>query len=515
MREASTTPLTHQLDKALIPQKCPVPVFECYDGSSDLAAHLRYYNRVLARWEQNNAVLCRYFPSSLKGSALSLFDNLPPNSIDSYSQLCERFLRTYMYNKDVNAGMDKLFSLAIAYKEIREYTDMWHKICQAIGNADPVVSINCYKWGLDRMSPLFFEIHGSVPTTEGDLRIIIEKHAHLEEIQRENPRAQMQRSHRTNSAEQVSGSKRGNSAERPREDSRGRRDDRRRDERKFEDQVFTKLNTNYTRVLREIKDLEGDLKQYIQKADNEDKTKRSKQVQLPEGNRTLNTISCSEATRPSSTTQIGKRLRKQFEDYCELYKIDGVEVDEHDQWMNAPMTFDVGDIDDDMEDHNDPLVLTLPVEGCNIKKILIDGGSSGFNGAPTKPLGYIGLQVDAGPMKVDTRFSVVDAPSPYNAIIGRRWMHKLKGVAATYHQYLGFPIPEGVMKIKGDQITARERKALQNQINNEQDEQRKSRRARNKEAAKEKAIDLYLEEISGRSLTKESIVLNAKEVLRQ
>ncbi|XP_026434775.1 uncharacterized protein LOC113332453 [Papaver somniferum] len=111
------------------------------------------------------------------------------------------------------------------------------------------------------------------------------------------------------------------------------------------------------------------------------------------------------------------------------------------------MTFDPEDVEDDMEDHNDPLVLTLPIAWCNIRKILIDGGSSvnvlfyntfkrmdlndeklmssyytiyGFNGAPTKPLGDIVLQVNAGQMKVDTRFSVVDAPSPYNAIIGRR-----------------------------------------------------------------------------------------------
>ncbi|XP_026399470.1 uncharacterized protein LOC113295344 [Papaver somniferum] len=185
--------------------------------------------------------------------------------------------------------------------------------------------------------------------------------------------------------------------------------------------------------------------------------------------------------------------------------------------MNAPITFDAEDIEEDMEDHNNPLVLTLPVAGCNIKKILIDGGSSvnvlfydtfkrmeindeqlmssyytiyGFNGAPTKPFGDIVLQVDARPMKVDTRFSVVDAPSTYNAIIGRRWVHNLKGVAATYHQYLRFPTLEGVMEIKGDQVTAREFQALENQLNNELDEQWKSRRARNKEAAKEKEIDL-------------------------
>ncbi|XP_026428287.1 uncharacterized protein LOC113324178 [Papaver somniferum] len=234
MREANITPLTQHLVKALIPQKCLVPSFECYDGSSDPAAHLRYC--ILARWDKNDAVLCIYFPSNLKGSALSWFHNLPPNSIDSYSHLTEKFLGMYMYNKAINAGMDKLFSLAIAYKEkIREYTDRWHKIFQAIGNIDPVVSINCYKWGLDRMSPLFVEIHGSVPTIEGDLRVIIEKHARLEEIHRENPKTQTQRSHRTNSEEQTSGSKRSGSTKRPNEDKRRRKDDRRRDDQKFED----------------------------------------------------------------------------------------------------------------------------------------------------------------------------------------------------------------------------------------------------------------------------------------
>ncbi|XP_026436172.1 uncharacterized protein LOC113334038 [Papaver somniferum] len=136
------------------------------------------------------------------------------------------------------------------------------------------------------------------------------------------------------------------------------------------------------------------------------------------------------------------------------------------------------DVDEDMEDPNDPLVLTLPVSGWNIKKIMIDDGSSvnvlfydtfkrmklndeqlltsyytifGFNGAVPKPLGDIILEVKVCPMNVHTRLSVVDAPSPYNTIIGRRWMHRLKGVASTYHQYFRFPTPYGEMEIKADQ----------------------------------------------------------------
>ncbi|XP_026459639.1 uncharacterized protein LOC113360335 [Papaver somniferum] len=247
---------------------------------------------------------------------------------------------------------------------------------------------------MDRMIPLFVEIHGSNPTTEGDLRW------------------------------SKTAGQRTNSTERFNEDKRGRRDEHRRNDQKFEDQFYTKLNTSYIRIIREIKDrnnLEwpwskgkqpprteksrdyceyhcfnghqtekcknlkimiqklidaGDLKKYIQKTETEERTHRSKQVHLPENDRTINTISCSEPSDPSLTDQIGKRLRKQFEYYCELYKIDGEEVEGHEDWMNAPLTFSADDVEEDTEDHNDALVLMLPVSGWTIKKILIDGWSS-------------------------------------------------------------------------------------------------------------------------------------------
>ncbi|XP_026422479.1 uncharacterized protein LOC113318525 [Papaver somniferum] len=134
----------------------------------------------------------------------------------------------------------------------------------------------------------------------------------------------------------------------------------------------------------------------------------------------------------------------------------------------------------------------------------------GFNGAPTKPLGDIVLQVDTGLMKVETLFSVVDAPSPYNAIIGRKWVHKLKGVATTYYQYPKFHTPDGVMEIKGDRASAKECQTTQDRINNEQEEQRKARRAKNKEAVKENAIDLFLKETVGKSLAENDNVLSTE-----
>ena len=48
---------------------------------------------------------------------------------------------------------------------------------------------------------------------------------------------------------------------------------------------------------------------------------------------------------------------------------------------------------------------------------------SGFNGATTTSLGDIVLPVQVGPIILNVQFSVVDDLSPFNAILGRTWLH--------------------------------------------------------------------------------------------
>lgn len=52
-------------------------------------------------------------------------------------------------------------------------------------------------------------------------------------------------------------------------------------------------------------------------------------------------------------------------------------------------------------------------------------------------------------------FLVVEAPSTYNAILGRRTLKKIMGLISTYH-LMKFPTLGGVGVIKGDKKSARE-----------------------------------------------------------
>ena len=58
------SPFTQRVVDAPPPRKFSVPKFTVYDGKSDPADHIRYYQQVMAYWVYDDAVMCRMFPSS-------------------------------------------------------------------------------------------------------------------------------------------------------------------------------------------------------------------------------------------------------------------------------------------------------------------------------------------------------------------------------------------------------------------------------------------------------------------
>ena len=126
--------------------------------------------------------------------------------------------------------------------------------------------------------------------------------------------------------------------------------------------------------------------------------------------------------------------------------------------------------------HYDALVLTVCINGFDVHRVLIDPGSaadllhlpafnqmrvsidhlhspgrilSGFNGATTLSIGDITFSVKAGPVTQQVLFSVVEDLGPYNAILGRAWLHAMKVVPSTYHQTISYLTEAGQVDLQG------------------------------------------------------------------
>jgi len=76
-------------------KKFTTPTFHCYSGLSDPIQHLRKYQDKMVVYARNDPILCRIFPSSLKGVVSFWFYFLSPRSIHNFKDLTKLFLSQY------------------------------------------------------------------------------------------------------------------------------------------------------------------------------------------------------------------------------------------------------------------------------------------------------------------------------------------------------------------------------------------------------------------------------------
>ncbi|XP_077229834.1 uncharacterized protein LOC143862648 [Tasmannia lanceolata] len=151
------------------------------------------------------------------------------------------------------------------------------------------------------------------------------------------------------------------------------------------------------------------------------------------------------------------------------------------------ISFSEADLDGLILPHDDALVVTMLVANWEMKKILVDNGSSadilyyhafeqmmigadrlkpansdlfGFSGEVVKVEGQIELPVLIGEPPCQSfamvTFLVVKAKSAYNAILGRPGQNLLRAIPSAYHQKMKFITPGGVGEVRGDQPQSRQ-----------------------------------------------------------
>ncbi|XP_030923426.1 uncharacterized protein LOC115950360 [Quercus lobata] len=125
----------------------------------------------------------------------------------------------------------------------------------------------------------------------------------------------------------------------------------------------------------------------------------------------------------------------------------------------------------------------MRIRGFDVHRVMVDGGSGaeimyldlfrglglkekdlesykaplmGFDGKMVIPKGRIKLpvQVEKEEMLVD--FIVVDAYSPYTAILTWPWLHTFRAISSTLHQKVKFLTEGRIEEIRGYQVLARQ-----------------------------------------------------------
>ncbi|XP_026381706.1 uncharacterized protein LOC113276331 [Papaver somniferum] len=129
--------------------------------------------------------------------------------------------------------------------------------------------------------------------------------------------------------------------------------------------------------------------------------------------------------------------------------------------------------------HNDDTIITAWIGLFRVHRILVDTGSPvsvlfsgayssmnlpdelieedenpiiGFSGEVTKAIGKVKIPITVDDKSVLGNFLLLYCRAPYNAIVGRDWLHEIGAVTSSYHQCLNFLALERVVKIRSEQM---------------------------------------------------------------
>nr|CAN68523.1 hypothetical protein VITISV_025156 [Vitis vinifera] len=454
------------------------------------------------------------FPASLQGQALSWFHRLPPNSVGNFRDLSEAFVGQYLCSAQHKQNISTLQNIKMQDNEsLREF----------VKRMDVVLQI--FKRSICPGTPFFESLSKKPPTTMDDLFRRANKYSMLEDDVRAATQQVL-----------VAGRpSRGNSERNTKPPNRPKQSDRRQEgPSRLEMPPLTPLSISYEKLLPMIQDLSdfkwpkpigtdpstrdrsrrcafhkdhghttetyrsfqylverlikaGHLKQYLRS----DNGRRDAPQHHNPGN--LRAPAAPKAVinyitgGPSDEEYDSRRKRQKLLRAASIReRINSIRprlTGGSPRPIDGTIIFPPVDPTWTLQPHRDALILSLEIGDFDVRRILIDPGSSadlvqasvmshmghtltglenpgrilsGFNGSSTTSLGDIVLPVQAGSVTLNVQFSVVQELSPFNVILGRTWLHYMKAIPSTYHQMVSFLTNDGQIDLYGSQLVARQ-----------------------------------------------------------
>uniref|UniRef100_A0A2N9ICY4 Uncharacterized protein n=1 Tax=Fagus sylvatica TaxID=28930 RepID=A0A2N9ICY4_FAGSY len=508
----SESPFTKRIDEYPLPTKFKVPQLETFDGFKDPLDYLDSFRTIMRLHGVSDEIMCRTFPTNLRGSARTWFNQLETGSIDTFAQLSRAFIDNFIGGRRSVRPANYLLNIRQREGEsLRSYVQRFNKEAVQIDEPNEYVALTAFNAGLLK-GDFLFQLCKDPPKSMSELMYEAQKFINAEDAfqardeflsrKRKEPEDRRFDSSRNKSSRQ----------DYPKAERKNISSSNRREERPSS---FTPLNMSIDQVLLQIQD-NPDI-QWPGKL-RSDPTKRSKDLY------------CRFHRDHGHTTEDCFALKQQIEALIRQGKLGKFVRQDKTEVRHEPRPPRQDENKDRQEDRPRDIIGEIRTivgglasggasrssrkayarQAHNIlvtqrsrkslkmddqvisfrfltRRVLVDNGSSadiiylpayqqmkidkerlkpidiplvGFTGDKVKPLGVVSLVIEAGtyPRQVRTsvEFLVVDCPSAYNVIIGRPTLNKLRAVTSTYHLLVRFPTEHGIGELKGDQATARE-----------------------------------------------------------
>ncbi|XP_026378372.1 uncharacterized protein LOC113272790 [Papaver somniferum] len=509
MKKSMDSPFVGKIRRFLPPSNFSQPQFkEFFDGNNgNPVEHVQRFQASMSLWGYSDELICRTFPMTLTGKALTWFSHLESNSIKDFGMLSDAFFEQYKINLWSKKGSSHLFLLHREPGEfLGDFNIRFRQEVSEVGKVDESFVIEAYKNAMEYDE---FGIYNSLTVQPvGSLRELYDRSDRYAKADKEK-KAKLSRTARRTMVEgpakpiqQFEGNTKNKSHEGPARKVRNDEDSRKPQEKQRV--KFPKLNIVLGELFKKIKDSlpipeplpaetrdKRDKNKYcthhkdhgnntdtcralaakVQKMIEEGKLRQYVKNSPAQVNTLANTLYLREIrvihaivnTTSRKAQENATRLKlRHINDWRVSNKVDyasliGMETLEEGK---TEISFSNADLAGVYQPHNDAIVILALIGMYKVRRFLVDTGSSisvifsgayssmnlcerqveaddnpiiGFSGETMTAIGSINLPTMVGGRTVMQYFSLLDCRAPYNAILGRDWIHAMEAVTSNVH----------------------------------------------------------------------------------
>ena len=165
-----STPLRQHILDYNPPRGFSIPPFAMYNGSSNQYDHMLHYNQAMILSAGDDRLLCKVFPASLKGPALSWFHKLPRGSINTFSELWATFVYQYLCSVRQKWNISSLQSILKREDEsIQDFTRRFGRAVQQIDMYSMDAVFQNFRRSFGPTTPFFQSLYLDPPVTMEEL----------------------------------------------------------------------------------------------------------------------------------------------------------------------------------------------------------------------------------------------------------------------------------------------------------------------------------------------------------
>ena len=105
------SPFIMSINSHPLPSKFKMPALDSYDETCDPCDHIATFKTIMHLQGIPDEIMCRAFPTTLKGPARVWFSKIPPNTVSSFEKLSKLFVNNFIRGQRHNCSSSSLLTI--------------------------------------------------------------------------------------------------------------------------------------------------------------------------------------------------------------------------------------------------------------------------------------------------------------------------------------------------------------------------------------------------------------------